>query len=418
MVSLKQFQQMAEQLTRLTMVSLKQFQQMAEQLDADYKLQQKQNSSCNERIEALVRTLKKEVSELRAMIISAKTDQQSAPTVVGTRSAEGNSEVGGSDPTRTDPTTKGHVTLTVQTDAHVAHDAEARGSGTGRGNTSTAAQASRVDGTARGEGYSSPPSSSSDDITDTSSPSSSETETDREYADQQRQAVLQQFKVKKRRKAERHRKRQPPSQADTSRLLVNLKSGQVQTLSEQDLRRVVCLLSVRNQNNRSQEAWQPPASSDSDESQSQPQSQAHSSDGSSNRSARRKVTRSGNPQDPIVIEYNTRGVGFLALDPAWRKDWTIPIQLNPSARKMTMEEIQKDRHFLERFRQAQSSKKGILFHRTKLRQVLAGKISPELPEGIRIAIPPPLGTSHRHWDYVTGQIRGKGTLSPKVTETT
>ena len=74
-------------------------------------------------------------------------------------------------------------------------------------------------------------------------------------------------------------------------------------------------------------------------------------------------------------------------------------------RKYTLKDIEKNTHLLKKYEKAKERGSNLLFHRTLLRQFLEGKISQELPDGIFIAIPPPLGTPQSKWDCIKGRLK-------------
>lgn len=141
-----------------------------------------------------------------------------------------------------------------------------------------------------------------------------------------------------------------------------------------------------------------------------PHSDVHTEAPATLTTARRRRRRARPPrppvaEDPVLIDKRRDGVGFLVLNPSFRSDWTIPIPIHPSARRLTMAEIDKDDNFLHKCAEAKKKGTNLVFHRTRLRQVLLGKIHPTLPNGLRIGIPPPLGTRQCDWDCVLGKKR-------------
>jgi len=121
------------------------------------------------------------------------------------------------------------------------------------------------------------------------------------------------------------------------------------------------------------------------------------------RRRRAKSPRPSVADDPVMIDKRSDGVGFLVLNPTFQSDWTKPIPIRESARHLTMEEVERDDYFLRKCAEAKKKGTNLVFHRTKLRQVLLGKIHPVLPNGLRIAIPPPLGIRQCEWDCVLGR---------------
>lgn len=129
--------------------------------------------------------------------------------------------------------------------------------------------------------------------------------------------------------------------------------------------------------------------------------------GRKKRTRRLKPPQPSTTDDPVLIDKRKDGVGYLVLNPNFRNDWTVPIPIRHNAKHLTMIDIEKDDYFLRKCAQAKEQGTNLVFHKTKLRQVLLGKIHPVLPNGLRIAIPPPLGIRQADWDCVLGKLRDR-----------
>ena len=111
---------------------------------------------------------------------------------------------------------------------------------------------------------------------------------------------------------------------------------------------------------------------------------------------------------------NQDSSGLLFLKPGWKSDWSNSL-VDEGARKLSVSDLkQLGHHLYQRFENSKRRGFRYVYDATLLEKVLSGEISPQLPDGLRVAIPPPHGLNSSEWDRKYGRMRSTPAEAPSV----